>query len=410
MISRKTKILIAVASLGYFVDAFDLILFGVVRVPSLKTLGLNEASILSEGQLLFNFQLIGMLIGGIFWGILGDKKGRLSVLFGSIIIYSVANLLNSFVTDLTTYAILRFIAGIGLAGELGVGVTIVSECLPKEKRGYGSTIIASFGAMGALSAPLIYKFLLSQNLQFEAWRAAYFVGGVLGFLLLFLRLGVIESSLFDKINHIKNKGNFLALITKPSQVKRYLLCIFLGLPIWYIISILALIAPEMAAALKVNGKVETADVIFYFYLGLAIGDMACGLISQLLKSRKNTIYLYLIASIVMVWVYLHANGVGNDTFYVIYFLLGIVAGFWALFLMISAEQFGTNIRATVATSVPNLVRGAVILINMAFLAIAKSVGIIQSALIIGSICFSLAFIANYFLKETFGADLDFVEE
>ncbi len=410
MLDRKTKILIAVASLGYFVDAFDLILFGVVRVPSLKSLGLSDVEILQKGQQLFNYQLIGMLIGGVFWGILGDKKGRKSVLFSSIIIYSIANFLNGFVTNIDQYAILRFIAGIGLAGELGVGVTLVSETLPQSKRGYGSTIIATFGALGALTAPLLYKIFQTINLPFEVWRATYFLGGILGFLLLLLRLGVMESAMFNNISNQANRGNFLKIFTKKTSFQKYLFCILLGLPVWYIISILALIAPEMAVALKVNGKIEGGNVIFYFYLGLAIGDFACGLISQFLKSRKKTIYLYLTASIIMSWIYLHVKGISSNTFYFICFLLGIVAGFWALFIMISSEQFGTNIRATVTTSVPNFVRGAVVLINMAFLAIAKTYGIINSAIVIGAICFGLALLSNYFLAETFQKDLDYLEE
>lgn len=405
---KKAKILIAVASLGYFVDAFDLILFGVLRVPSLKSMGLNEQEILYQGQQLFNYQMIGMMIGGVFWGILGDKKGRRSVLFASIILYSIANLLNGFVTDINQYALLRFLAGIGLAGELGVGVTLVSETLSKETRGYGSSIIASFGALGALSAPVIYKLILLVNLNTEAWRIAYIVGGLMGFLLLFLRIGVMESGLYTRISGIE-KGNILTIWSNKSTLKRYITIILLGLPVWYLISILALIAPEMAKALHVNGIVENGNAIFFLYLGLATGDICSGIISQKLKSRKKAIRLYLIFGSLMTMVYLHSFGITSTFFYIICFLIGLSAGYWALYIMMASELFGTNIRATVTTSVPNFVRGAIIPVNIVFLYISKNIGIINSAIIIGIVCFTIAFISGYYLKETFGRDLDFIE-
>ena len=410
MITKKTKILIAVASLGYFVDAFDLILFGVVRVPSLKSLGLSDIEILEQGQKLFNFQMFGMLVGGLLWGILGDKKGRKSVLFGSIIIYSLANFLNGFVTDLTTYSLLRFIAGVGLAGELGIGVTLVSESLPKEKRGYGPTIIATAGAIGALSAPLVFKFANNFNLPFEAWQFSYLFGGIMGFILLLLRIGVMESEMFKSIKHTANKGNFFFLFLNKTRLKKYIFCILLGLPVWYVISILALVAPEMAKALNVEGKISSGDAIFYMYSGLAFGDFACGLLSQLLKSRKIAIYIYLFFAMIVSLVYLKSDGLAAQLFYVLCFLLGVVAGYWALFVTVASEQFGTNLRATVTTTVPNFVRGAVVLINMAFLALSKNEGLINAAIIVGIVCFGLAFISNYFLPESFHNDLDYLEE
>lgn len=408
---KKNILLIAVAALGYYVDAFDLILFGVVRVASLTGLGFTGDDILSKGQMLFNYQMIGMLIGGILWGVLGDKKGRRSVLFASIIIYSLGNILNSFVTDINTYAWLRFITGIGLAGELGVGVTLVSESLPTSKRGYGPTIIAVFGALGALSAPLMYKLCNNFLAQYwEAWRLAYLIGGVLGLVLLLLRIGVMESTLYTAMDQHQNRGNFFQLFTSISKFKRFIFSILLGLPIWYIISILALIAPEMAKALQVVGEVNSGSAIFYMYSGLALGDFACGLISQYMKSRKRPIYLYLIMALVVVFLYLNSYGVSAGLFYGIIFFLGCVGGYWALFITVSAEQFGTNLRATVATSVPNFVRGAVVLINMGLLFLAKNYGLIQAAMVVGVVCFMLAFIANYVLEETFYRDMDFLEE
>jgi MFS transporter, putative metabolite:H+ symporter len=410
LFTKKDKLLIAVASLGYYVDAFDLILFGAVRQPSLQALGLCDAEILQKGAMLFNYQMIGMLIGGVFWGILGDKKGRKSVLFASIIMYSLANLLNGFVKDINMYALLRFLAGIGLAGELGVGVTLVSETLPKNKRGLGPMIIAVFGALGAVSAPIVVKLANGgHSFGFEPWRFAYIFGGIMGFLLLLLRLGIIESSLYEKQSNNTEKGNFLKLFSEKKLFAKYMFCILLGLPVWFIISILALVAPELAKSLNIQGKVTSGDAIIYMYLGLALGDFACGLLSQALKSRKKPIYIYMALVLPIIWYYLHMDGATNSQFYTVTFLLGIFGGFWALFITVASEQFGTNIRATVTTSVPNFVRGAVVLINLAFLALGKQYGLINAAIIIGIVCFCLAFISNYFLEESFDKDLDYSE-
>jgi MFS family permease len=400
-ISSKAKMLIAVAALGYFVDVYDLILFTVVRNPSLISIGVEADALLNQGLYLMNVQMGGMLIGGILWGIYGDKKGRKSVLFGSILLYSLANALNGLVTDLDTYAILRFIAGIGLAGELGAGITLVNETLPASKRGIGTLIIAGVGASGAVFAPIIAG--LSSDPEW--WRTCYFIGGGMGLALLLLRLGTFESSMYAQMDSGVEKGNFLQLFSNGKTFKKYLYCILMGLPIWYIIGILVFSAPEIF-----NGEVSSGDAIMYCYLGLAIGDFASGALSQWLKSRGKAVLTFLFIAVGICSYYLF--GMSNITTthaYIMITLLGFFGGYWAVFLTYSSEQFGTNVRMTVTTTVPNFVRGALIPISLLFKFLIPSVGLIYAATYVGVLCFSLAIFAVSQLKETYGKSLDYIE-
>ena len=400
-ISSKAKMLIAVAALGYFVDVYDLILFSVVRNPSLKTLGLQGPELLNQGLNLMNVQMGGMLLGGILWGIYGDKKGRKSVLFGSILLYSLANALNGWVTDLNTYAILRFIAGIGLAGELGAGITLVNETLPPSKRGIGTLIIAGVGAAGAVFAPII----ASLSSDPEWWRSCYFIGGGMGLALLLLRLGTFESSMYSHMDAGVQKGNFLQLFSSGPTFKKYLYCILMGLPIWYIIGILVFSAPEIF-----KGKITAGDAIMYCYLGLAIGDFASGALSQWLKSRGKAVLTYLFIAVLLCAYYLFGMAeISKFQANSMITLLGFFGGYWAVFLTSSSEQFGTNLRMTVTTTVPNFVRGALIPITLVFKALIPHVGLIHSAAIVGAVCFTLAIYSVSQLKETYGKSLDFVE-
>ncbi|SDL54897.1 MFS transporter [Siphonobacter aquaeclarae] len=399
---QSANMLVMVAALGYFVDVYDLILFGVIRNPSLRELGVPEDQLLATGTNLFNWQMAGMLIGGIVWGILGDKKGRKSVLFGSILLYSLANGINGFINDLTTYAALRFIAGIGLAGELGAGITLVNETLPKEKRGYGTLIVAGFGASGAVFAALLPEWIPN-------WRVLYFIGGGLGLALLTLRIGTYESTMFERTEKASvSKGDFLSLFTRGDRFRKYLACILIGIPIWYVISVLVLSAPELVKALGVTG-VRPNLTIAYLYAGLSLGDIAVGLFSQWVQSRKKAIYLYLTISTALVIFYLTSSGLSALEFYWLCFALGFFAGYWAMFVTMSSEQFGTNLRATVTTTIPNFVRGAVIPISLVFKSFIPSLGLIGSALTVGLVCLALAFLSNWSVEETFGKDLDYVE-
>jgi MFS transporter, putative metabolite:H+ symporter len=409
--SKNAKILIAVAALGYFVDVYDLILFGVVRNPSLASLGLDKAQQLTQGLSLFNIQMAGMLIGGILWGVWGDKKGRKSVLFGSILMYSTANTLNGFVHNTTfldaisQYGILRFIAGIGLAGELGAGITLVNETLPKEKRGIGALLIAGTGALGAVTAAVVGGY--SQDPEW--WRTCYFIGGGMGLFLLILRFGTFESVLFQNVEKNVQKGNIFSLFTNWRRFKKYFYCILIGLPVWYVVGILVLVAPEMSKVLNVQGEISGGKTIMFCYAGLSIGDFLSGLISQLMKSRKKTIYIFVGLAAVFTVIYLNAFGISANNFYTLCFILGFFGGYWAVFITMSSEQFGTNIRATVTTTVPNFVRGALIPITLGFRALIPTYGLLTSAMIVGIICFAAAIWATSQVEETFTKDLDYVE-
>ncbi len=405
-ISAKQKLLIAVAALGYFVDVYDLILFSVVRNPSLKSLGLSGSELLDQGLNLMNIQMGGMLIGGILWGIYGDKKGRKSVLFGSILMYSIANALNGFVTDMNTYAILRFIAGIGLAGELGAGITLVNETLPPSKRGIGTLIIAGIGASGAIVAPIISN--LSPDPEW--WRTCYFIGGGMGLALLLLRLGTFESAMYKDLGQDVKRGNFFQLFSNTATFKKYIYCIFMGLPIWYIIGILVFASPEITQSFGIDGQISGGDAIMYCYLGLTFGDFASGALSQVLKSRKKAVLIYLVlVSFLCIYFLYFLSNITVAFGHLIITALGFFGGYWAVFLTSSSEQFGTNLRMTVTTTVPNFVRGALIPITLVFKALIPHVGLIHSAAIVGAVCFSLAIFSVTSLKETFGKSLDFVE-
>lgn len=404
-LTMKANILnrtVVVSALGYFVDIYDLLLFGIVRVSSLKSLGVPDSELLSDGFLLINAQMFGMLIGGIIWGILGDKKGRLSVLFGSILVYSLANIANAFATSVEVYALLRFLAGVGLAGELGAAITLVSETMSKENRGYGTTVVAAVGILGAVVAGLVGDFF--------TWQTAYVIGGVMGLGLLLLRVSMFESGLFQ---HLKDasvaKGDIFMLLKSRSRFLRYIRCILIGVPLWFVVGILMTFSPELSKALGVIGPVAAGKSIMYGYLGLAIGDFASGFLSQWMKSRKKVVMIFLSITSVLVLVYVFSPPISNSLFYVLCSALGFAVGYWAVFATVSAEQFGTNLRATVAITTPNFVRGAVVLLTSAFQALIPRVGILNSALVVGVVTLTLAYISLYYMTETFGKDLDYLE-
>lgn len=402
--SRQTIIIstVVVAALGYFVDIYDLLLFSIVRVQSLRDIGVADKDLLSIGLSLLNWQMMGMLFGGIAWGILGDKRGRLSVLFGSILLYSIANIANGFVDTVEHYKWLRLIAGIGLAGELGAGITLVSEVMSKEKRGIGTTIVATIGIMGAVVA---YFVATSWN-----WRTAYFVGGGLGLALLILRISVYESGMFKNVQQSEvERGNFLSLFMNRDLFFRYLKCILIGLPTWYVVGILVTAAREFSQA---YGMAETADpgrAVMWCYTGLTLGDLSSGLLSQFLKSRKKAMYIFLSISTATIIFYLSSNNISLDYFYLKTFIMGFGVGFWAIFVTIASEQFGTNIRATVTTTVPNFARGSLVPISMAFAYFQNYTTLVGSAFIVGGICILIAFIALATMHETFSKDLDYLE-
>lgn len=392
---------VLVAALGYLVDMYDLFLFSVVRVPSLKALGVVGDQLLPEGVFLLNMQLAGLLIGGVLWGVLGDKKGRLSVLFGSILLYSLANLANGLVTSLPQYAVLRFIAGIGLAGELGAGITLVAEILPQKLRGYGSILVATMGVLGGILAYFVADL-------FE-WRVSYYVGGGLGLLLLVLRVNVFESGLFVQLKDKKvSRGNIGMLFTK-SRFSKYMLAILVGVPLWFVVGILITFSPEFGLSRGLAEPIIAGKAVMLAFSGQAVGDIVSGLLSQRLQSRKKAIGVFIFLSFTLMVVYLLAPITTNTQFYILCTCLGFCNGYWTLFIILAAELFGTNLRATVATSVPNFVRGATIPLGAIFVVLKPSLGVTDGALVIGAAVVAISLIALYFLDETFTKDMNYEE-
>lgn len=403
VLRQLLQVPVIVAALGYFVDIYDLLLFSIVRVDSLKSLGVSDADLMGDGVFLMNMQMAGLLIGGILWGILGDKKGRISVLFGSILIYSLANIANGFVTSVNQYAILRFIAGIGLAGELGVGITLVAEILPKEIRGYGTSLVAGTGMLGAVLAYMITDLF--------DWRIAYFIGGGLGLLLLLMRVKVFESGIFDKVKEKPvTRGNFFQLFATLPQFYKYVRCILIGIPVWLVAGILMTFAPEFGKALNIDTPIIAGKAVMWEYIGLVIGDISSGILSQYFRSRKKVVGMYILTTAVLVTVYLFVPFQSSVIFYGLCVLLGIGAGYWALFVTIAAEQFGTNIRATVATTVPNFVRGSILIMTPLFLIFQGQFGILIGTGLLALLAIGVALLGLWKMEETFGKDLNFLEE
>jgi len=395
---------VIVASLGYFVDVYDMLIFGIVRIPSLKSMGLSDEAISSVGTSILNWQMTGLLFGGIFWGILGDKKGRLSVLFSSIILYSIAHIACAYVQDPDTYKVLRFIAGIGLAGELGAGITLVSEILPKEIRALGSSLVGGIGMLGAVAAYF--------TAEIFDWRNAYLVGGGMGLLLLLLRIGVFDSAIFENIKAQKHiqKGNFLSLFTNKNRLVRYLRCIGIGVPFWFIISILATFSNEFGKELNIAEPIKPGLAIMWAYVGISISDFGCGFLSQWLQSRKKAVSYLMTFALLLSIVYLFLGIKTATQLYTVTFLMGLGIGYWALFVTISAEQFGTNLRATAATTVPNMVRGTVVLMTTLFASLKGSFSVTEAGALVGVICFGIGLYCILTIQESHGKDLDFLEK
>lgn len=399
------SIAVIVAALGYFVDIYDLLLFSIIRIESLRSLQLSEAQILTDGEGIIQWQMWGLLIGGIIWGVMGDKKGRLSVLFGSILLYSLANIANGFVQTVDQYKLIRFIAGIGLAGELGAGITLVSELTPKEKRGLATSLVAGVGLTGAIVA-----FIMKQNFD---WRTCYFIGGGLGALLLLLRISVFESGMFHKTKKMDvQRGNLLMLFNKRERFKRYLLSILIGLPTWFVIGVLVTFSSEFGKWMNISGKIDPGKSIMFAYAGISIGDILIGFISQWLKSRKKALYLFYGITIIFMLLFFTAQWDGSaNRMYWICGGLGFGTGFWAIFVTMGAEQFGTNLRATAATTIPNMVRGMLaILILPLFQWLRSITDYYTGGWIAAIIIMAVTVIAAILSKETFNKDLNFVEK
>jgi MFS transporter, putative metabolite:H+ symporter len=400
---KNLALILIIASLGYFVDIYDLVIFSIVRTQSLKDIGIAEEAIRGSGMYIINMQMAGLLIGGFIWGTLGDKYGRLKVLFGSILLYSVANIANGFVHNVDAYAVIRLIAGIGLAGELGAGITLVSESMSKEKRGYGTMIVAGIGVLGAAAAFFVAEYF--------SWRNAYFTGGGMGLLLLLLRVGMLESGMFKKASHDEDvvKGRFTMLFATKERGLRYIYCICISLPIWFVVGILITQAPELGKALGAPETLSAGRGIMLCYIGTSIGEVIAGLIAQWSRSRRLSLAVFHIMSVIVVCIYLGSHGITAERFAVLAFLMGFSVGYWASFITIASEQFGTNLRATATTTAPNFVRGALIPVTFLFEFLVRQYDIISAGYIVMLLLTSIALFALWKLKESFGKDLDFVE-
>lgn len=401
--SNNIIILVIVAALGYFVDIYDLVIFSIVRVQSFRDIGIPDANMRLDGEYVLNMQMGGLLIGGILWGIIGDKFGRIRVLFGSILLYSLANIANGFVNDIHSYATIRFIAGIGLAGELGAGITLVSESMSKEKRGYGTMMVAGIGVLGAIAA-----YYVSEHFS---WRQAYFVGGGIGLLLLVLRVGTFESGMFKQTASKEvRKGDIWMLFASRERLLRYIYCLLIGLPIWFVVGIFVTQAPEFGRALGAQTVLSAGKGIMFTYIGISLGDIIAGFLAQVTKSRKLAVFVFQIMIVSSsVW-YLSSTGITERQFHWLAFFMGLAVGYWATFVTISSEQFGTNLRATVTTTAPNFVRGALIPSTLLFEYFVHKFSIITAGYIMIFLLTGVAMLALTQLKESFNKDLDYLEE
>jgi MFS transporter, putative metabolite:H+ symporter len=394
---------VIVGALGYFVDIYDLLLFGIVRIPSLESLGLSGDALKTEGEFIISVQMAGLMLGGILWGMMGDKKGRLSVLFGSILLYSIANIFNGMAQTVSQYAWLRFIAGIGLAGELGAGITLVSELLPKEKRGIATSMVAGIGLTGAVVAYFISK-------EFD-WRICYYIGGAMGLVLLVLRISVFESGMFKEVKEMDvQRGNFLMFFNNKERFGKYMRCILIGLPTWFVIGVMVSFSNNFATEFGITEKVDPGKAIMFAYVGISIGDVLIGFVSQWLRSRKKALYIFYVLTAICMAVFFLQDGGTAANMYIICAGLGFSTGFWAIFVTMAAEQFGTNIRATAATTVPNMVRGALPLIIILFKFLREATDYVTGGIITAIIIMIITVIAAYFTNETFGKDLNYIEK
>lgn len=396
------NITVLVAGIGFFIDAFDLFLFNVYRIPSLKDLGLTGNELTQTGERLLSIQMAGMMLGGIITGIYADKRGRVTVLFGSILLYSLANFANAFVHDVNTYAIIRFLAGVGLAGELGAGITLVSESMSVEKRGYGTILVATLGALGAVTAGFIGDLL--------PWRYAFLAAGAAGGILLLLRLRSFEPSMFRENALAAGKRGSLALLfSSPGRASKYIACILMGVPIWYSIGLLITLSPEIAKAHGIAGlKLSTCFILFQ--VGITCGDLLSGILSQVFKSRKKILISFMALGILSTAYHFICINNGqqlNSTS----LLMGLGCGYLSVFVTATAEHFGINLRVTVTATVTNFMRGALVLLIPMHQGIERlfGLGLTMGLMVTGCCVWSLALACTLILPDTFGRSLAFTE-
>ncbi len=399
---RNLVLAIVASSMGFFVDLYDIIIVSVLRRSSLLDLGIAEADLQAKGVLLLNTQMAGMLLGGFLWGMLGDKKGRLSVLFGSIALYSITTFLHAYAPNYEVYLLLRFLAGIGLAGELGAAVTLVSEQMPPKWRGMGPAIIGSFGMLGAVAGAYIGGHY--------SWQFTYQLGGGMGLVLLLLRLGVMESGLYRNLQGAQvRQGDLWLVLRDRKQLLKYCAIILMGFPGWFVNGVVMTFTPEIAAGMGMQEIPSVSMVFTVFFLGFTFGDFSCGLVSQWLQSRKKAIFRYLSAFTLLMITYFAIGYRSVQIYYTLFFLMGISVGYTIVLITNGAEMFGTNIRSLVTTSSLNLLRASVIPQATLFNLLTHSMGAAKAAALVGILSVAIAFWAYTQLEETFHKDLNYVD-
>ncbi len=209
------------------------------------------------------------------------------------------------------------------------------------------------------------------------------------------------------------RGNFFMFLNNSKRFKKYFLAILIGLPTWYVIGVLVNLSNRFAKEMYGDNHIESGRAIMYAYVGIAIGDILIGLVSQYFKSRKKALLSFYLLSMVALVLFFSNYNNSDARMYGICGLLGFSTGFWAIFITMGAEQFGTNLRATAATTIPNMVRGALPLINLMFLDLFQKNwgwGLLQSGIVTGCVVMSITMVAFYFTEETFHKDLNYVEQ
>lgn len=398
--SKQEILTVLVVALGYYVDAYDLLVMSAVRKPSLLSLGVPESETLNIGLSLLNYQLVGLMIGGVMWGVIADKYGRKKALFGSILIYSFANIANGYINSVNMYYWLRIIAGFGLAGELGVGISLITENVAKERRTISTAIVSFFGMLGASTGGWFGSI-------FE-WQNCFLIGGFAGLLLLLLRLKVEESVMFNEIKD-KNvsKGNIWMIIKNPKTLLTYFFCTLAGAASILFIGVFIQSTPELGKLFNLN--ITAGIALIWYYLGASVSEIIAGLLSKLLKERKAPIYIFYAISLLAITNF--CVNVPNSPyfFYLNCLFLGFGLGWWSQLITLSAELFGINVRATAATSIPTFARAWNIPFSNIFKQNIPNLGIVNSAFGIGVIVVSLAIISITMVKETFENDANFIE-
>jgi MFS transporter, putative metabolite:H+ symporter len=398
----KQLLMLAVAALGYFVDVYDLLIFGAERVESLQAVGVPKEDMKDVGILILNFQMAGLILGGFLFGILADKLGRLKVLFASILLYSVANIANAFVTTVPAFAGARFFAGIGLAGELGVALSWISESLERRQRTIATMIVSAIGLFGGIAAALVGSVC--------HWKTSYIIGGVMGLILLVLRISVKESKIFIK-NQFKDikRGDLIELFGSRKQLYKYLLCVFAGAPAVVFINLYITLTPEFALAFGITEPVSVSTAIMVYLMVFAVSDILCGFLSKLMQKRKGPLLIYACMQIFATAYFLLAPPDTAMGYYYRCAFLGFSIGYWGILITNSVEQFGTNIRATVATSTPNLIRGLTIPASLIFTNLIPAYGLVRSGAIVGFSLIVISIISILLLKDKFENNLNFTE-